>query len=194
MIKTIAINHDNFETFLHKGLAWTHQLNADIDIKLTNGMKFSKYKNRAIFIEFYDTPSSFNEAYMYPDEDICLYKDFPHRQLVFPSIVFAETFKKKTIKCTCSLLWLIQHGKMYLNKNMNQYDTKAFLFYPEGFEHLSARACLKIKNFETILNECNFTQRFERCPLKMSQGLSQELTFKGKIFILDEIILKTVCI
>ena len=182
MLKTIAINHDNFETFFHKGIAWISYLNADLNVSLTNGFDFNSNKKRSIFVEFYDTPSSFNPPYLYPDEDICLFRDFPHSQLVFPSIVFAETFKKTQVKCSCTIVWLIQHGKYYLNGRLSQYDAnlKAFLFYPEGFENLSARQCLRLKNFQAILRDCNFTSRFEKCSLlSATQTLSQEMTLKG---------------
>ena len=114
---------------------------------------------------------------MYPDTDICLFKDWPHNQGVFPMIIIAEPFKITSFECTCTLIWLIQHAKHYLNKNQSHYEDKPFVFYPTGWENLSARRCLKIKNFETLIKLCEFEKRFEKCDKK--NDVYQELNFNG---------------
>ena len=52
--------------------------------------------------------TSFTRIYEFPDEDLCLFKDFPHAQLVLPIIL-----QKEPLKCTCTLKWLEIQFKMY---------------------------------------------------------------------------------
>ena len=52
--------------------------------------------------------ASFNKIYLYPDEDICYFKDFPHKRLVIPYIYTTEE-----INCTCSLKWIYLYNDFY---------------------------------------------------------------------------------
>jgi hypothetical protein len=51
-----------------------------------------------------------NEPYTYPDEDYCLFVNFPHDRLIYPILNMGYSFN-----CTCSIMWLIQFTQVYIN-------------------------------------------------------------------------------
>ena len=50
-----------------------------------------------------------DDSFEYPDDDFCLFKDFPHSSRVFTYI----QKKNGAYKCTCTLLFLMQNWKQY---------------------------------------------------------------------------------
>ena len=101
-LKYLHFKLDNFRHFFHQ----------------VNGTKWIKNLNEAkksIMLLRFQHPinyTSFNMIYTYPNEDLCLFKDFPHNNLVYPII---EGGKK--LKCTCTLLWLQINAHRYANQN-----------------------------------------------------------------------------
>jgi len=108
VLKNIDFQLDNFREFFHGGLKWLSFINRDvtysneteIDYRLLAILRFLYIKNGV----------SFDPIYEYPDEDICLFKDFPHTRLVMPIL---NPFR--FINCTCTLKWLQQHYFLFFN-------------------------------------------------------------------------------
>jgi hypothetical protein len=109
-LKLLMINELSLKNFFHQiGLRWTKYLNNDVwyDYNLANAsrpntnsqmiLKFSEYT-------FFNRQTPIQE-YNFPDQDVCLFKDFPHKNLVFP--YFFNCYN------TCLFNWLIQHRKMF---------------------------------------------------------------------------------
>ena len=70
---------------------------------------------------------SFDPIYEYPDEDVCLFKEFPHEHLVLPLIVSG-----KQLNCTCTLMWLQLNSHIYEGKVSffsNLIDLNAMLYF-----------------------------------------------------------------
>jgi hypothetical protein len=86
-IRYISIKSDALLSFFHRGTQWINSINRNLNVSLlSNGFK----NNRLVSIEFNVKDGFlFNQYYTFPNEDICLFKDFPHSQLVLPLIVFA---------------------------------------------------------------------------------------------------------
>ena len=112
-----------------------------------------KYKLNVSFI---------NQIYEYPDEDFCLFRHFPHDNLVLPIIV-----PGKKISCSCTLLWLIQDYQYYfaINHNKENYDPFENYFYYDIEDKNRIYTIQYCHNdmFEKSLLECNFTNRLENC-------------------------------
>jgi hypothetical protein len=107
VLKNIDFQLDNIKEFFHSGLKWLSFINRDvtysneteIDYHLFATLRFLYIKNSV----------SFDPIYEYPNEDICLFKDFPHERLVFPLIVPGIQ-----LSCTCLLKWLQSKLQLYL--------------------------------------------------------------------------------
>jgi hypothetical protein len=103
------------------------------------------------------TTLSFEKVFDYPDEDLCLFKDFPHSHLVVP--IISPGVK---IACTCTLQWLEMYLHLYepwfytINASSYVYDYKTSLQKRE----YTLKFC-----YEQTLRECDFRKRFEKCNL-----------------------------
>ena len=122
---------DNLKYLLHQGIEWMMSLNVNANL------------NIVIIILKEINVNHWQQVYMYPNEDLCLFKTFPHKQLVIPSIIMSTA---DTIPCTCTLIWLIQNqpliDKSYLNNS-------------------SVNVCLK--NFTAQFETCKFREKFSTC-------------------------------
>jgi hypothetical protein len=112
-----------------------------------------KYKNKQIMLDLIQNNKfhlisishQFNYSYLFPDEDICLFKDFPFQRLIYPLIILSEKDK-----CTCLLLWLSRY---------NNYS-------PGGYDPCPNRN--KICNYTQMLNKCDL-YKFKRRLSTISQ-------------------------
>ncbi len=117
----IIFNVDNLSSLLHQGLEWMSFLNSDVNVSVvSNVTKLSKYLPRIILIQFNEiNDKHFTRSFDYPDEDLCVFEQFPHKQLVVPSVAIL----KEEIKCSCTLIWLIQNQRLYLNLHQMRLTT-----------------------------------------------------------------------
>lgn len=84
----------------------------------------------------------------FPDEDICLYKEFPFNQLVI--LIDELLFLKNTDNLTCTYLWIARFFSIYATFN----DAEDAITY------------LKTLNMSTITEsivDCDFERRLEKC-------------------------------
>ena len=176
-VNSINIKADNFKIFYQSGTSWLHFLNEDLNVDLTKLSEINMHRYRAINIVFADTFSVFKQSYTYPDKDICLFKDFPHKQLVYPTFEFAEYSNE----CSCTIMWLIQHSKLYVNFNETDYDTHFLLDRPLSFMDESIRYCLTMGNFTESLESCRFEVRLNNCRLDTSMHDKEKFIFTGDI-------------
>lgn len=119
----------------HRGIAWIHDLNAGIHVNVSNKtqMQFSfRYFRYAtitltktsVFTEVYYPNSENQIAFVFPDEDFCLYRDFPFEQLIVLS--FDQDFNV-TLEYTCTYLWLLQLYLPYLASNFDFFSSTRWL-------------------------------------------------------------------
>ena len=175
-LRAFILNPSDLGSFYqHDSLKWMSSLNFDLKkVNLSNSFEIRLYKSKAIIVQIFETKSYFTKIYSYPDEDFCVFKNFPHEKLVYPSIVFAED----EFKCTCSLYYLIQYYKFYLNDNLNHYDIPFYGSYTEEFFKSPARNCLKTVNLKNEIEKCNFQERLGKCNLTET---NKEFPFRGNI-------------
>jgi hypothetical protein len=151
-LKYLHFKLDNFRNFFHQvnGTIWMKNLNeAKKSIMLLRFQHSINY-------------TSFNKIYTYPNEDLCLFKDFPHLNLVYPII---ESGKK--LECTCTLLWLQIYAHHYSKKIKLSYDY-SYNYLDDSFllmnKHETFIYCNKTS---TSINSttCDFDRRFNNCNL-----------------------------
>ena len=86
-LKSITLIIDDLQAFFHNSIDWISYLNKDVIIQnFTKEFFFYGFK-RVSFVQFVETESPFVKSYIYPDKDLCIFRNFPHTQLVYPIII-----------------------------------------------------------------------------------------------------------
>lgn len=83
-LRKLTLNIENFEEFLIKSKnsnKWMSKLNSDISIDLSNEVEIQENLNYTFLIIFNNRIKDQN--YLYPDEDLDLFKNFPHEKVIF---------------------------------------------------------------------------------------------------------------
>ena len=161
-LKYMDLQIDNFRELFHKGNIWMKDLN----FLAKNFVQKNEIRNNLQYVfkirfKYKLNVSFINQVYEYPDEDFCLFRHFPHDNLVLPVIV-----PGKKIRCSCTLLWLIQDYKYYFRVNYkDNYDPFENYFYYDIEEKNRIYTIQYCHNemFENNLLKCNFTNRLENC-------------------------------
>lgn len=138
---------------------WMKYLNFDVNINLTKNTSENDYQlinsNKKQFIlEFYDE----TDSYQYTDNDICLFKHFPHHKLVFPLI----RTNNLVLNCTCTLVWLFQHHR-YSRINLS---------------HRSIMNC-NLDNeykFKLMMQKCKLNEKMRNCFLEQNDIIENKST------------------
>ncbi len=146
-LRKITFHLFSLKMFFNRGTKWLEFLNYQSDIEMvdhnqtSNGsvlnstqllVRFKQFLNRAIHLNV--------ETYAYPDEDFCLFAQFPHEKNVFP--VLDKCFN------SCTFYWLIQYK--------SSFDLTDYIF-----------DC-KINYFK--IHECNFSKMIQNCLLDKQEN------------------------
>ena len=125
-LKTVSFSKEYYKDIIHKnGIEWMRVFNENLDVNLDNFTQLEEnYNNRShILISRSSSGYEIRLSKILPDEDFCLYKDFPFNQLV---VLMEYTFFDPMLKFlnssdytyyTCSYLWLTQHFNSFLKIN-----------------------------------------------------------------------------
>ena len=153
-IRYLSLNIQNLRQLLHSsgGVKWLLPLYND---------------RKVILLEFKQTSSFFNTIYPFPDADLCLFKDFPHENAIYPILNLGETFE-----CSCTILWLLKNDEFFFGKNTQQQMLNFISFYPQLNYNFTTRDCL-LKSIE-----CPFELRLNNC-------VEIEITKEWNIFVGD---------
>lgn len=114
-LNKIEININNLRSFFHSSTKWFDEINFDlqkVDLNSNSLMELLKHGQTKIFITVFGQYLSW--TYSFPDEDFCLFKNYPHERLALPII-----FTKALINCTCTQCWLLRYNSIY-NKIINK--------------------------------------------------------------------------
>ena len=155
MLLKIEISRIIFRKINHKqGIEWIRQWNYGINENLsniTNGTRALeidlKSKQHPLYRSFMEAPISRS----LPDEDFCLYVNFPFNQLV---IVYESDLEDyiNDVYFSCTFSWLVQYSEYYykyfIDINRDSYDLK-FSLNTTSFKSISK--C----DFEKRLSDCN---------------------------------------
>ena len=153
-------SNTNLKYFFHTcNTKWMNYLNTDLRVNLSDNKAFLKLKSRVLTLQFSEDNYLFHTSYSYPDEDFCLFSEFPHTQLVLPSLVL-----KTQVACTCTLIWLVQYYALYMNSDFNYYDAQVYVDYFYFTKNYTVmRFCLQHHNIQKIVEECAFAEKLKNC-------------------------------
>jgi len=161
----------------HKtGIEWIKTINHNIDVNVSNPGNLMVYRFKITYGcgEYYDERIS----KVFPNEDFCIYKNFPFNQLVFSFQYCSEhrikENKKLNSKLSCTYLWLTQYSNILLQYLANNTD-----FYK------SLMMVVESDSYKSIL-KCNFNQRLELCDKTNFQ--TKELWGLSDYVILNKIL------
>ena len=153
-LKVFVLSPADLGKFFHQdNLDWSLSLNSKMKrINLTNSFEINTFRSRSAIVQIYEKSGFFSQSYLYPNEDFCVFKDFPHEKLIYPSIIFAEN----ELQCSCTIFWLIQYSSLYMNVNFTHYNTYIYSNYPDEFNTSSARNCLYNFDLKHEIKKCDF--------------------------------------
>jgi hypothetical protein len=149
-LRQLDCESEHFRSLNHvAGIEWIRNINKDLNLNLSDARQIYENQLKISFIFLAVTPSM---ADVFPDEDFCLYKDFPFNQLVIlihgcisKSVLYADRQK-----LTCTYLWLIQRYRSFaLNPNFPLFGYIKSLVKSEEFKSISK--C----DFKSRLDTCN---------------------------------------
>ncbi len=186
-IETISLKIDNLKILFQQGIEWMSYLNRDIN--QSNREIHTEYLNRLIIILFDKFDNLNNFKFGFSDEDLCLFKAFPHKQLVIPLFPFLEKEKE----CSCTLIWLIKNYRIILVYSSKNFKiSKYFQYY---FKNNSAIRC--IENYSFLFDSCRFEEKFNNCIRNSKYNFSIEFDVLQYTFLFNwlkliiEVYLKT---
>lgn len=151
-----------------QGIEWIRSINRDLNVNLTDMKQIKEhfFDIKRLYFDCNNPAITPHVSDVFPDEDFCLYRDFPFNQLVFlvqtcPKASEFDYFRKGL---SCTYLWLIQYYRVYyliLNEKFAFKSHVKFLVNSEEFKSMS---------------KCNFSKRIEICN-RSSYGIKPVLTY-----------------
>ncbi|CAF0717804.1 unnamed protein product [Brachionus calyciflorus] len=150
-LSLITFKIEKFLNFLENGISWMHQINSDLNInpEETSNFLFNlTIIKRVKKIEFQSAQTLTNEKF-------CLFKTFPHYQLIAP--LFS---KDMNYNCSCTVLWLVKYNLFILDKK--EYSSYQFC----AANKTSLRIQIEICDFENRLNLCNKSSYYVITPIE----------------------------
>lgn len=150
-LKTVAeiyLNTQYFRSLMHsEGIEWIKSMNLGLTANLSDleDLKQKVDKMKYIFLKCDNNLGDYSISETFPDEDFCLYKDFPFTQLVY----LLQGCKSPQLSCT--FLYLIQYYQNFLS-----------VLNPENIDYRLTWVYAKLEEYKSI-SKCNFDDRLNRC-------------------------------
>ena len=156
-ITKIAFQSNYLKSLMHdkRGIEWIKNINKQITVNLTNKTEMDQNWENVKYLYFHCWNFIFtiHPSDVFPDEDFCLYKDFPFNQLV----LLLQTCKTESNhdyfrkKLSCTYLWLIQYYSIYE------------LYFSDIYEYKGHIQNLTRSEEFKSMSRCNFERRLEMC-------------------------------
>ena len=146
-LKSLIFDLVNFRQFINENL---YSISSDINIDVNEPNIYHNLtyydiqtlKSKQFEILLQDSKMEFE----FNDNDFCLFKNWPHQRLVYPAIS-----SRPSLKCSCTLMWLIQY----------------YQFYHEKYRLItnSTYDCQIPNNtfYYQLIQNCNFNQKIYNC-------------------------------
>ena len=149
-----------FKKINHKqGIEWIKQWNFDVNvINLTNITQVQNVCKEIVLDGFNNKPLKRLPS-IFPDEDFCLYANFPFNQLVIITerIYMVNALRYIDIDLTCTYLWLSQHYRSYYNY-FKFLNNETYRYY---FQLIHINLTLNSVGFDLL--KCDFAKRLSLC-------------------------------
>ena len=163
-MKNLHLYLSNLRQLFHRGNKWMTSLNSRIKVDPKNETQIAnailKKDFMRLFLSYNTQFVSFDQVYEYPDEDLCLFKNYPHHHAVFPILK-----PGRVVKCTCTIKWLRLYAHLYSSaiKETTEYS----LNLPTIIHRVNLAYAFCDESFN--ISACEFEQRFQKCDLSIFQ-------------------------
>ena len=147
-------------SFDSKNVNLSDEKSIDLDIVRTS-YKVIIFSFESIWSGF-SFDKNFVQPYNFPSEDLCLFKEFPHSQLILPIIV-----QEKELNCTCTIKWLQMYYHIYslfltLTKDYAKFIDESNLLIDFAQVSFLYKFCKE----NEIEIECDFVNLFHKCEIE----------------------------
>lgn len=191
-LKMINFQSIYFHKMIHKvgGIEWSKQINRHINVTNfsdPNSFDSSFLNDNGFLIQISCEPfaEEFTIANVFPNEDICIYRDFPFRQLailirICKQAVTASLMSNNNREFSCTYLWLIQYFERFaqvMNSSQGIELTDSF------FDTLVSQS----EEYRARRDTCEFTRRLAICD--KSHFATRDFFGKNDWLVLNKILL-----
>ena len=152
-VNLIQLKNEIIRSLMHNGgIEWIRNINKEAYCNLENSSEVDLSRIKYIFVECFNNLNSPPLIEVFPDEDFCLYKDFPVNQLVVIFEFCLSELESGILhdKITCTYLWITRSYKYLVN------------FYYMGPLKASMQNLLNSSDYKSVSN-CNFEKKLELC-------------------------------
>ena len=152
----------DFRKVMHtNGIDWIKAMNRNKSVNLTN---YNDFFNKRDLIKIIKLSGSFHTQVesivnVFPDEDFCLYEQFPfdqHTILIHHCDQYTIDITK--VEFTCTYLWLTRYYPLYYKLYQNVKDTNKRYFYIVNLQRI-----LHDKHYNSSMSKCNFEKMRNNC-------------------------------
>ena len=106
-LKTIQIVTENFKEFIQSSSnTWMKSLNGKINVDLNDNLEVQDNKNQSMLVTINNRNSG--QSYLYPDEDLVYFQNWPHEKMVFLRILTDQY-----LNCSKTLKFLLKYAQNY---------------------------------------------------------------------------------
>ena len=155
-LANIFLKLEYMRSLVHtNGIEWIKNVNRDVNCNLSNKSQLIEFSDRIKTIT-HDRPNtavSPSLPEVFPDEDFCLYKDFPINQLVFIIKQFLDVNElqlnqSRKNEYGCTYIWITRHYKQLVE-----------IISIETLEYILIKHLLNSEDYKT----CKFDERLKLC-------------------------------
>ena len=158
LLKHLSLVDLNLRNVLIKDSSWLKVLNAGTDFDWSNGDESQLAEEDYFKLVLGYDPISYADFNM-DDTNLCLFKQFPHNQLVIPLLnSYSRNISNVFLPCTCTVFWLYQNYPKYSHR-LSQFERT----------NMVPSKCLNVPDtvFDEQLQDCGF-HGDEICDLSVS--------------------------
>lgn len=166
-LRLLRIRSQNVKSVFIRQNKWLNFLNLGVEVDLINKTQLDENLTKIVVLVLYQMFENVT-FYDYPDEDFCLFADFPHKRMVLPTL---KPSRKSS--CSCTEIFLIQYSYKYalliefmFSKVMTSYSLIEYYFDSIAASDLSVCVNSSIKS---VIQACNFATRLGKCKIKEAQ-------------------------
>jgi hypothetical protein len=185
-LRILRFDMVSLRNFYHQvGLEWLSYLNMDLNASLPFEKNLIRYRVKMVNLVQIKLDSGlfYGLNYSYPDEDACVFHNFPHLRLIFP-ILNPINY---TSECSCTLLMLVRYIPQYK-------ESLVAVEMQQSYEIMSSiyESCIRIISSSNSSKDCLDLSNISSNNI-MCKNFSNKTKFKEDFTPLDLILdLRTV--
>ena len=124
-LKNVNFQLENFRQFFHNSNnEWMNVLNKDVNANMSDirNLNLNRLVDDMMIlsVQYLTLLTSFTRVYEFPNEDLCLFKYFPHNHAVLTLLD-----SNIQLKCTCSIYWLQFYANLY--RSVLKFNSSYFI-------------------------------------------------------------------